>query len=210
MIPIWMVALAAAVLGGGAAAPSPARAQSARRRRRTAPTAPTTPAARRQEREAPAVPVTPVSFTPDAWDDARAPDFLLDSEKPVGGDPLSRSPFPPEPPAVPPAIEPDPAYEKTATMETIAPAVLETIAPAVLETIAPVVPAAPENFDAQAAAAELREYLLRGGSFGSARARSAVVKLNQTRMGMPIADGIVGPKTRARALELGVKLPVRK
>jgi murein L,D-transpeptidase YcbB/YkuD len=59
-----------------------------------------------------------------------------------------------------------------------------------------------------AAAASLRDYLARTNDFGSKAKPSATVKQLQTAMGGLTADGIVGPKTNARAAALGVTLPL--
>jgi hypothetical protein len=59
----------------------------------------------------------------------------------------------------------------------------------------------------QVAAEALAVYLRRTNDFGSKKKPSAEVKAHQRDMGKISADGIVGPKTRARAHDLGVTLP---
>lgn len=63
--------------------------------------------------------------------------------------------------------------------------------------------------DPELAAHELLEYVARTGDFGgSGHDRSPAIAAYQARMGMgQNAIGVVGPITRARALELGVQLP---
>lgn len=61
-----------------------------------------------------------------------------------------------------------------------------------------------------AAATGLRAYLVRTGDFGTREHPSFAVENAQRAMGGGLtADGIVGPKTAARALVLGVVLPPR-
>ncbi len=61
--------------------------------------------------------------------------------------------------------------------------------------------------NAKQAAASLKDYLTNTGDFGSKAQPSQNVKSFQTQMGGLVNDGIVGPKTRARAQALGVSLP---
>ena len=57
------------------------------------------------------------------------------------------------------------------------------------------------------AAVALRDYLKRTRKFGSKKNPAPEVKAAQADMGGLTVDGIVGPKTRARAKALGVTLP---
>lgn len=57
------------------------------------------------------------------------------------------------------------------------------------------------------AAIALRDFLKRTRKYGSKKAPVAEVKAAQAEMGGLSVDGIVGPKTRARAKALGVTLP---
>lgn len=57
------------------------------------------------------------------------------------------------------------------------------------------------------AAEALRDFLRRTRKFGSKKAPVPEVKAAQADMGGLSVDGIVGPKTRARAKALGVTLP---
>lgn len=60
------------------------------------------------------------------------------------------------------------------------------------------------------AATGLKAYLTKTNSFGSKAKPDATVKSYQTKMGGLVNDGIVGPKTRARAQALGAVLPQPK
>lgn len=64
----------------------------------------------------------------------------------------------------------------------------------------------PKRSPADAAAA-LRDFLRRTHKYGSKKAPVPEVKAAQADMGSLTVDGIVGPKTRARAKALGVTLP---
>lgn len=64
----------------------------------------------------------------------------------------------------------------------------------------------PKRSPADAAAA-LRDFLRRTRKYGSKKAPVPEVKAAQADMGSLTVDGIVGPKTRARAKALGVTLP---
>ncbi len=68
-------------------------------------------------------------------------------------------------------------------------------------------PASAEQRAAQLLAVHLAQP---GANFGSAGNVNVFVGTFQTAMGGLVADGIVGPSTRARAKALGVELPMRK
>jgi hypothetical protein len=68
-------------------------------------------------------------------------------------------------------------------------------------------PSSPAVNPQKQAAVNLGQYLALSHDFGSKAHPSSTVKASQAAMGGLTADGIVGPKTRARALALGVELP---
>lgn len=73
----------------------------------------------------------------------------------------------------------------------------------------PVVPGTDED-DAHAAAKELLAFIIRTQKFGTEKERPPEIIALQKRMGMVLEAreaGIVGPKTRARARDLGVAIP---
>lgn len=61
--------------------------------------------------------------------------------------------------------------------------------------------------NARDAAEYLKEFLQRTHAYGSKKKPVTEVKDAQRDMGQLAVDGIVGPKTRARAAQLGAKLP---
>lgn len=66
--------------------------------------------------------------------------------------------------------------------------------------------AKPAKRTGKQAASDLRDYLDGGGNAGSRSNRSSFVRSAQTDMGGLTADGVYGPKTRARARALGVDI----
>lgn len=66
--------------------------------------------------------------------------------------------------------------------------------------------AKPAKRTGKQAASDLKDYLDQGGNAGSRNNRSTFVRSAQTDMGGLTADGIYGPKTRARARALGIDI----
>jgi len=99
-----------------------------------------------------------------------------------------------------------PASVRAATINALPAQAKAALAKAVIKADKTTVPTASE------AAASLREWTKQGGNQGTRNNRSATVKRLQGLMGFSgkDADGIIGPKTRTRAKQLGYTLYPRK
>lgn len=112
-------------------------------------------------------------------------------------------------PAAKPKAKAAPAANKPATKKVVSTSPKTPPRPLLESSAAPDAPS--ERRAPEQAAKDLAELLkAKGANFGSKKSTDERVKGCQRDMGGITADGIVGPGTRARALELGSKLPARK
>lgn len=100
-----------------------------------------------------------------------------------------------------PDVIPSPPQEQAAVDATMAQVIRDQQKPTQPTAAAPAAESAQ-----RAAATRLMTFLIKTGRFGSAKDKPAEVKQAQKALGVK-ADGIVGPKTRAASLAVGVALP---
>lgn len=164
---------------------------------RTKQPAPRTPA------EAPLKPIDP-------WAAAAKP---KPTKKP---DAIRTDPYAAKPAAKQPAIKPPANAEEAAAQAAVNAVIVDAIKRQVDTGVAMAqAPAAAKpaltidvpKRSPQDAAVALRDFLRRTRKFGSKKSPVPEVKAAQADMGGLAVDGIVGPKTRARAKALGATLP---